>query len=173
MNATATTASTAGRTRHAFLHIEATAPRTQDVTAMRHRAARMLTRTGIAQDTADTAELLLGELLANAVRHCRTALSDQPPVSLDISLDGARLTIGVTDPDPRPPQPRPSHTHDEGGRGLTLVDALATAWGCSTRPTSKTVWFTLHSPAPTAPQTIGTQRIGATVHLTARQPVAA
>ncbi|WP_198359345.1 ATP-binding protein [Streptomyces fildesensis] len=51
------------------------------------------------------------------------------------------MTVEVTDSGTHIPQLRHAESGDESGRGLLLVDALATDWG--TRPTDdgKTVWF--------------------------------
>jgi hypothetical protein len=50
----------------------------------------------------------------------------------------------VSDASPLAPRPPvAAHAEDEGGRGLLLVDAIATDWGVDLYHQSKTVWFTL------------------------------
>jgi anti-sigma regulatory factor (Ser/Thr protein kinase) len=82
---------------------------------------------------AETAELLISELITNAIKatHGRDRL---PPVRLHLSSDKERLLIEVWDADPRPPAPArleedglPALT-DEGGRGLFLVAVLSQQW---------------------------------------------
>ena len=53
----------------------------------------------------------------------------------------AAIWVEVFDPDMRLPRIRTAEDSDEGGRGLYLVEQLATRWG--TRPTrnGKAVWF--------------------------------
>ncbi len=88
----------------------------------------------------ETAELLVSELVANAVRHARST-----DTALQLLLENAdgRLRIEVVDADPRLPQPRMPGQLDESGFGFVLIEALASAWG--TRPTGdgKGVWAEL------------------------------
>ncbi|AUY49511.1 ATP-binding protein [Streptomyces sp. CB01881] len=96
---------------------------------------------------ADTAELLLGELFANAVQH-----SDAPPdrlVEVRFALASDRLRIEVHDAGTGRPTVRASAADDERGRGLFLVNELAERWGCCPRAggIGKLVWA-LVAPAP-------------------------
>ncbi|WTG54450.1 ATP-binding protein [Actinacidiphila glaucinigra] len=88
-------------------------------------------------DVSDAACLLASEVLTNAVRHA------QGPLRLRLHRTDREITVEVTDHSTHIPQRRPAELGDESGRGLLLVEALATGWG--TRPSSegKTVWFTL------------------------------
>jgi anti-sigma regulatory factor (Ser/Thr protein kinase) len=78
---------------------------------------------------------------SNAIRHGR------PAVTLAIQLEPSALTIVVTDTGPeRPPLvPRTPHPDSPTGRGLVIVDALATRRGVTPQPGSpgKAVWFIL------------------------------
>ena len=49
--------------------------------------------------------------------------------------------VEVFDPDLRLPRIRTAGETDEGGRGLYLVDQLATRWGSRPTPEGKAVWF--------------------------------
>ena len=83
------------------------------------------------------AELLAGELVANAVTHAGTE------VRLRLELRGDRLRIAVFDASPRL-RLVPDNPEREGDRGLRLVERLATAWGIHQRPGGgKVVWCTL------------------------------
>ncbi|MCG6497434.1 ATP-binding protein [Kitasatospora sp. A2-31] len=114
--------------------------------------ARLLLRAYLAgmpqgERYADIAELLLGELVANAVQH-----SDAPPdrlVELRFALIAGRLRIEVHDAGSGRPTPRVSSSEDERGRGLFLVDELAERWGCCPRAggVGKFVWA-LIAPVP-------------------------
>jgi anti-sigma regulatory factor (Ser/Thr protein kinase) len=93
---------------------------------------------GVDDDMLATALLLVSELVTNAVRH------GEPPVWLRI--DGTRrLHVGVSDEGADlPMMERPGDVGAESGRGLLLVDALASDWGCDQEPGhGKTVWFEL------------------------------
>jgi hypothetical protein len=49
--------------------------------------------------------------------------------------------VEVFDPDLRLPRIRTAGENDEGGRGLYLVDQLATRWGSRPTQDGKAVWF--------------------------------
>ena len=49
--------------------------------------------------------------------------------------------VEVFDPDLRLPRIRMAAETDEGGRGLYLVEQLATRWGSRPTPEGKAVWF--------------------------------
>ncbi|MFD0410135.1 ATP-binding protein [Kitasatospora sp. NPDC127116] len=96
---------------------------------------------------ADTAELLLGELFANAVQH-----SDAPEdchIEVRFTVTGSRLRLEVHDAGTKHPSLRASSPDDEHGRGLLLVNELAERWGCTSLPggIGKYVWA-LVAPSP-------------------------
>ncbi|MCK2215510.1 ATP-binding protein [Actinomadura sp. ATCC 31491] len=111
------------------------------------RAVRGLLRSwGVPGDVGEVAELLVSELVTNAVRHARRPSPAQAPVTLSVSAGKGRVRFAVSDADPRPPCPRRANAQDEGSRGLELVDSLAAAWGCETTGEAgggKVVWFEL------------------------------
>ncbi|MET8541646.1 ATP-binding protein [Kitasatospora sp. NPDC004799] len=88
----------------------------------------------------DTAELLLGELFANAVQHCDAP--DDRRIEVRFALTGSLLRLEVHDADVTRPSPRTAAPCDEHGRGLFLVNELAERWGCASRPCGigKFVW---------------------------------
>ncbi|MCX4823797.1 ATP-binding protein [Streptomyces sp. NBC_01142] len=112
----------------------------------RHLAAHQLDGWGIpyGSDLSDAAALIVAELAANAVTHGRVPGRDFElhltlwPLTLRIEISDAR---GDREPSPRPPTP-----DSETGRGLLLVDALATSWGAKDRVIGKTVWAELPLP---------------------------
>ncbi|MFC9928005.1 SpoIIE family protein phosphatase [Streptomyces sp. NPDC127190] len=83
----------------------------------------------------DTAELLVSEVVTNAVRH---AGSD--PVELRVVRTNA-LLFEVTDDEPALPAMVSAAPDDESGRGLRVVSRLAREWGASASGHRKTVWF--------------------------------
>lgn len=85
-------------------------------------------------DLSDTAELLASELVTNAVQ----AAAD--PIRVQVTCDGASITIYVWDSSPRMPVLRDAPDDAEGGRGLMLVSILGSDWGISEEETGKTVW---------------------------------
>ncbi len=92
----------------------------------------------------DAVELVVSELVTNAVRHARPVGAS--PVRLVLACDDDVLRVEVHDADPaRAPRPRRPDPDDlaEGGRGLALIQALAARWGCRPGPTGKAVWCEL------------------------------
>ncbi|MFE4355994.1 ATP-binding protein [Kitasatospora sp. NPDC056800] len=96
---------------------------------------------------ADTAELLLGELFANAVQH--SDAPDDRHIEIRFTLVNSRLRLEVHDACAAHPTLRVATPDDEHGRGLFLVNELAERWGCTNRPggIGKFVWV-LIAPAP-------------------------
>lgn len=101
-------------------------------------------------ELADTVELVVSELVTNAVqasvdhdgRPRYSAEYGLACVHLRLSTDGLALLVEVWDENALPPAPVQPNLADEGGRGLMLVDALTERWGWSL-PSSgrgKIVW---------------------------------
>lgn len=80
-------------------------------------------------------ELLTDELVANVVHHVGS------PMTVRASVEGAALRIEVDDPSTEMPKLRSPGPHEAHGRGILLVDALATQWGTDIHDHGKTVWF--------------------------------
>ena len=94
-------------------------------------------------DLADTACLLVSEILTNAVHHARQM------IGLRLHHTAGEVIAEITDDNTQLPQRTLPAAADESGRGLTLVEALAGTWGARLSSTGKTVWFTLAiDPAP-------------------------
>jgi len=88
---------------------------------------------------ADEAQLVVTELVSNAVRHAGGELE------LLIVVREHFLHVSVRDGSPEPPRRiLPDEVDGQGGRGLLLVDAFTAGWGCSPMPDGKVVWATLH-----------------------------
>jgi anti-sigma regulatory factor (Ser/Thr protein kinase) len=89
---------------------------------------------GIGIGTADTAELLISELVTNAVRFASAPLTarrhseNAGMIWLSVRHFGAGLLIEVYDSDIRPPVLTEASEDAENGRGLLLVDALSKEW---------------------------------------------
>ncbi|MEU7009801.1 ATP-binding protein [Streptomyces sp. NPDC046332] len=93
---------------------------------------------------ADAAELALTELVANVVRHvpgrrCTVLILREP--------HGLRVEVADTVSGP-PLHAKAAVPLAEGGRGLTLVEAVTDRWGVETTADGKTVWFECDSQHP-------------------------
>ncbi|MFE2260376.1 SpoIIE family protein phosphatase [Streptomyces griseosporeus] len=102
----------------------------------RRLARRALARWGL-EDLSDSVELLVSEVVTNAVRYASR------PVTLRLlRTDVLRCEVG--DDVPQLPRLRQARATDEGGRGLYLVNRLARRWGATRLSTGKVVWFELN-----------------------------
>ncbi|WP_434098162.1 SpoIIE family protein phosphatase [Streptomyces sparsogenes] len=113
-------------------------PKAQTAGQARRLARRALARWDL-HDLTDAVELLVSEVVTNAVRYA------ERPVTLRLlRTDVLRCEVGDDVPQlPRLRQARPS---DEGGRGLYLVNRMARRWGATRLSTGKVVWFELAMP---------------------------
>jgi serine/threonine-protein kinase RsbW len=93
---------------------------------------------------AETAVLLVSELVTNSLRHSNSALdggtitiavtaAPREHVRVEVTDDGAATLPGVC----------PASQDAEDGRGLYLVSAEAAAWSCSRQGNRTTTWFEL------------------------------
>ncbi len=107
------------------------------------RTARTVTRGQLArwglEGLTDLAELLVSELVTNALRAARQE------VRLRLMRVG-KLLVEVSDDDHNLPQLRRADQDDEHGRGLALVSNLSRRWGTSRKAVGKVVWFELPLP---------------------------
>jgi anti-sigma regulatory factor (Ser/Thr protein kinase) len=93
----------------------------------------------------DTTELLVSELVTNAIQHAGGELR------LRLQRDRA-LLCEVCDSTPNPPELREFSATAEHGRGILLVNALADKWNFRRTASGKVVWFELTLPRQPAAQ---------------------
>jgi anti-sigma regulatory factor (Ser/Thr protein kinase) len=86
----------------------------------------------------ETAALLTSEMVTNSLLHGRS------DARLAVTVDETGLLVEVGDDDVRPPRRLPNETGALGGRGLAIVDHLASEWGTYPTATGKVVWFRLN-----------------------------
>ncbi|MGV9267968.1 SpoIIE family protein phosphatase [Kitasatospora sp. NPDC003701] len=113
---------------------------TAAATARRHVRAR-LEAWRVDEETAFNTELIVSELVTNAVRY------GEPPLELRM-INDRMLTCEVSDSSPAAPHLRHAHTVDEGGRGLFIVSQLAQLWGTRFTADGKTLWTEQRLPTP-------------------------
>ena len=109
------------------------------VSRARSDVSRQLAAWGL-EELEFTAELVVSELVTNAIRYGR------PPLRLRLIHDRT-LLCEVTDDSSTTPHLRRARTYDEGGRGLLLVAQLARHWGTRHARHGKTVWAELDESA--------------------------
>ena len=91
----------------------------------------------------DAAALIVSELVSNAIVHTSDA-GDTIELRIDERL--GTVHIEVQDHDPRPPATRVDAVDAEGGRGLVIVESIASRWGWDEiAGNGKQVWCDLSS----------------------------
>jgi anti-sigma regulatory factor (Ser/Thr protein kinase) len=86
---------------------------------------------------ADTAALLTSEVVTNAVLHART------PLDLVVQRLRNGISVEVSDRSPKQPRVRTATAESTNGRGIALLEQLASTWAVTTHRTGKTVRFTV------------------------------
>lgn len=120
-------------------------PRLESVPRTRELVRGTLRDWGL-ESLVDTTELLMSELVTNAVRHARGDIEIQ-------MAKGESLVVEVADDDERLPHRTEVTPEDERGRGLALVNVVAQEWGARSITSGKVVWFEL----PLAERDAGTR----------------
>ncbi|MFE7788650.1 SpoIIE family protein phosphatase [Streptomyces sp. NPDC057460] len=110
----------------------------------REHTRRTLADWNVNGDTAYAAELIVSELVTNAIRY------GAPPLQLRL-IKNRTLTCEVHDDAATSPRLRHARTVDEGGRGLFIVAQLAQRWGTRYTTEGKTVWSEQTLPTPASP----------------------
>jgi phosphoserine phosphatase RsbU/P len=98
---------------------------------------RVLGDAGVDRLTTEDAALLATELVTNSVIHAST------PITLDVVVSEGAVRVGVTDASDTEPVLREQDREATTGRGLHLVDSVATEWSVVYAENSKTVQFSL------------------------------
>jgi anti-sigma regulatory factor (Ser/Thr protein kinase) len=106
-------------------------------------------------ETIETAELLVSELVTNAVKFTSPVparysdLERAERISLTLRYLTGQVVIEVSDSDEKPPQMADANLNAESGRGLMLVDALSKEWSYFLPPSGgKTVYCVLSADEP-------------------------
>jgi anti-sigma regulatory factor (Ser/Thr protein kinase) len=131
--------------RFAMPALELPIPARPSEVGQARRAVRSeLVRFGLDREHADVAQLVVSELVMNAVLHGRE------PIMLRVSVDREVTVVEVRDDGD---VFTPVHLGAESGRGLALVQALALDWGTvAAEGGGKTVWASIsHAPRDATP----------------------
>jgi hypothetical protein len=107
------------------------------VPCARLHARLVLTEWGQAA-LADSVELIVSELMTNALRACSDPVTGgpgydaegrQPPLGLRLASDRQQVLVEVWDGATAPPVPGQVSPDGETGRGLLMVEAVSSRWG--------------------------------------------
>jgi anti-sigma regulatory factor (Ser/Thr protein kinase) len=90
----------------------------------------------VSDHVVDTVELLTSEVVTNAIVHGKSG------PQLAVTVDGNVVRVAVQDRSPAVPVRRLAHLDDVSGRGVVIVEEMASAWGVERqRNGAKRVWF--------------------------------
>ncbi|MFE0381202.1 ATP-binding protein [Streptomyces inhibens] len=115
----------------------------------REALRRHLRRWRITGEEACSAVLLLSELVTNAVT---AQASPAPEIGVRLTLSDSLLRLEVRDASDELPMMNQAEEDEECGRGLVLVDALASGWGVDRDDIGKIVWAELAVSDASAPR---------------------
>ncbi|HEY5335420.1 MAG TPA: ATP-binding protein [Mycobacteriales bacterium] len=105
----------------------------------RRFTSRLCARAGVDGDLCDNAVLLTSEVVTNAVIHGRSE------ARLRVVVDAERIRVEVGDDNSRYPVIQTPDEDALDGRGLRLLDVVATDWGVRDDKIGKTVWFEIRA----------------------------
>lgn len=117
-------------------------PRSAESVAAARRFVETTMREWRLEPLLDDALMVTSELVTNAITHADSSCR------IRLSVSATTLRIDVLDGGSGTPEPRPASETEEHGRGLHMVDAVASAWGLEEVPgRGKLVWAELARPA--------------------------
>ncbi|MBB2901211.1 anti-sigma regulatory factor (Ser/Thr protein kinase) [Kineococcus radiotolerans] len=133
-----------------FAHDAASVPRA------RHVVRTVLDGAGLDEMATAEIEIVLSEIVGNAVRHARPLTDGAIHVQCEITVEvRPHVEIAVTDGGSpgRAVAKRTATDSDTGGRGLSIVDGLADEWGVveDVDNLSRTVWASFGGPTRNHP----------------------
>src|SRR6476661_628494 len=101
---------------------------------------------GVASETVGEAEIVVSELIANALRHARPLADGMVRVHWKVKAGVVEVEVsdggGVSTP-----RPAPQSLWASSGRGLRIVRSLAHEWGVTEERNGRTVWAALGGPS--------------------------
>jgi anti-sigma regulatory factor (Ser/Thr protein kinase) len=112
------------------------------VALARRRVADDLMAAGIFDGAVGDAVLVVSELLSNAIRHARPLPGANIQVAWAVDDDAVEVAVSDGGAHTRPVAARAT-VSSLGGRGLDIVEILATTWGVRSDDRGLTVWAVL------------------------------
>ncbi len=112
------------------------APHPTSVGVARRFVRDVLMTRQVADGVVSTVELLTSEVVTNAILHARSG------PQLAVEVDETVVRVAIRDVSPELPVRQLSRLDEVSGRGVVIVDELASAWGVEReRDGGKRVWF--------------------------------
>lgn len=110
--------------------------------AARRFAREALEAMAVPAEVLERVELVVSELVGNAVKHAGGA------TRLELSDTGDGVRVAVRDRGAGEPRAMSASPLEEGHRGLFIVQTVSTRWGFVPEEEGKTVWADFRVPAP-------------------------
>lgn len=118
----------------------------QAVQRIRRALVEDLQDLDVSSDVVDEAEIVVSELMGNAIRHARPLLDGM--VRVRWKVKSGVVEVEVSDGGgPSTPRPAPPALWSTSGRGLRIVRSLAHEWGVTEDKHGRTVWASLGGPS--------------------------
>ncbi|MFZ1286207.1 MAG: ATP-binding protein [Candidatus Phosphoribacter sp.] len=100
----------------------------------------------VSSEVIDDAEIVVAELVSNALRHARP-LGDGT-LRVRWKVKAGVVEVEVSDGGgPSTPRPAPQALWSTSGRGLRIVRSLAHEWGVTDDKSGRTIWASLGGPS--------------------------
>lgn len=115
------------------------------VAIARKRLGSELLASGMSGEVVEDANVIVSELLSNALRHARPLPSGQVRVAWTCAADAVEVAVSDGGAMTEPRRSRPALS-SLGGRGLGIVEALSERWGVEHEDGATTVWAIVRSP---------------------------
>ena len=107
----------------------------------RHFVRNVVNSWRLSEFASGDVELLTSELVGNAIRY------GEAPFTVIVRYDGQRCRVEVGDGSPELPRRQQPSEDAVGGRGIQIVDDVATDWGVLVTRHGKRVWFDVAAPS--------------------------
>jgi len=120
--------------------------RASSVALVRRTIVQDLRERGVSTVTVDESEIVVSELVSNAIRHARPLSDGSLRVHWKVKAGVVEVEVsdggGVSTP-----RPAPQSLWASSGRGLRIVRSLAHEWGVTEERNGRTVWAALGGPS--------------------------
>ncbi|MCL3862373.1 ATP-binding protein [Actinotalea sp. K2] len=123
-------------------------PDLREPAATRSWVDEQLGTAGLSEHESATVRLLTSELVTNGIEHAAN------PLELRLLLRDTQIRLELFDGTSSVPVLRDPTPTDLDGRGVLLIDRLASRWGADDTPSGKVVWWELDcAPLPRSQET--------------------
>lgn len=117
------------------------------VSRVRHALVTDLHARDLSEDTVAEAEIVVSELVTNALRHGQPLTDNTMRVRWKVRGEVVEIEVSDGGADETAPRPAPQSIWSSSGRGLRIVRSIAHEWGVVEEKIGITVWAALGGPS--------------------------